>query len=119
MRGAAGEGCDGGTVSAAGFEFSGGVRERAHASSGFSGARREDFCDFGVSGQEMGNGEADAGAAGGVCGGGAAGVRAGERWMGKRRGDKCTAAGGEEGELAPGDGGGLVQRGAEEAGAGV
>src|SRR5713101_218040 len=99
---------DGGTVSAVGFGFSGGVREFAHGSSGFSGARREDLCDIGLSGWEMGDGEADAGAAGRVCGAGAGGVRAGERRMGSRRGDQRAAEIRYKGDFAAGYGGGLV-----------
>ena len=39
--------------------------------------------------------------------------------VGTRRGDQRAAEGGDQGDFAAGDGGGLVQRGAEEVGAGV
>src|SRR4029077_8045205 len=65
---ALGDGRDGGTVSAVGFEFSGGVRELAHGSSGFPGAWRENLRDA-IAWREMGHGQADRGAAGGVWGG--------------------------------------------------
>ena len=109
---------DGGSVSAAGFELSGGVRELAHGASGFSCARRENLCDA-VARRKIGHGQADAGAAGRNHPRGAGSLRAGERRMGARRGNQRAAKIGDHGNAAAGHGGSMVQCRSEEVSARV
>ena len=69
--------------------------------------------------KKWGHGQADSGAAGRVCGRRAESICASDWRLGTRRGYQRPIAGGYEEGIAAGYGGGLVQCGAEEVGAGV